>query len=66
MSCSRCVLQAQSIYLREKQKQVRPRDQQCICIVKLAGQDLRFSMKMMLVPTMKLRYSSDERSVQLR
>ena len=37
----------QSIHLREKQKQVRPRDQQCICIAKLAEKDLRFSMKMM-------------------
>ena len=35
-----------SIFVR-KTLRVRPRDQQCICIAKLAEKDLRFSMKMM-------------------
>jgi hypothetical protein len=37
------------IFVR-KALQVRPRDQQCICIAKLAEKDLRFSMKMMFAP----------------
>jgi hypothetical protein len=41
-----------SIFVR-KTLQVRPRDQKCICIFKLAGQDLRFSMKMMFAPDPK-------------
>ena len=41
-----------------KTLQVRPRDQQCICIVKLAGQDLRFSIKMMRAPEIEFRNSS--------
>ena len=38
-----------SIFVR-KILQVRPRDQQCTCIAKLAEKDLRFSMKMMFAP----------------
>jgi len=38
-----------SIFVR-KTLYIRPRDQQCICIADLAGQDIRFSMKMMFAP----------------
>ena len=38
-----------SIFVR-KTLLVRPRDQQCVCVAKLAGQDQRFSMKMMFAP----------------
>ena len=58
-------LPAQSIHLHEKQKRFRPRDQQCICIAKLAGKDLRFSMKMMLAPDSEFRYSPSELSRSL-
>ena len=44
------------IFIR-KTLQVRPRDQQCICIAKLAEKDLRFSMKMMFSSLLKLRCS---------
>ena len=45
-----------SIFVR-KTLQVRLRDQQCVCIAKLAGKDLRFSMKMMCAPVLELRCS---------
>jgi hypothetical protein len=37
------------IFVR-KTLQVRPRDQKSVSFFKLAGKDLRFSMKMMLAP----------------
>jgi hypothetical protein len=40
------------IFIR-KTLQVRPRDQQCISIAKLAEKDLCFSMKMMFEPGIK-------------
>ena len=40
----------QNIIFVRKALHIRPRDQQCVCIVKLAGKDMRFSMKMMFAP----------------
>ena len=48
-----------SIFVR-KALRVRPRDQQCVSIGRLAGKDLRFSMKMMLAPDSEFRYSPSE------
>ncbi len=41
------VRRKESIFVR-KTLRVRLRDQQCVSIAKLAGKDLRFSMKMVL------------------
>ena len=44
----------QNIIFVRKALHIRPRNQQCVCIVKLAGKDMRFSMKMMFAPYIEL------------
>ena len=51
----------QNIIFVRKALHIRPRDQQCVCIVKLAGKDMRFSMKMMFAPYIELRMQPSER-----
>ena len=45
---SQFVAGSEASFFVRKALQVRLRDQQCVCIAKLGGKDLRFSMKMML------------------
>ena len=51
----------QIIIFVRKALHIRPREQQCVCIVKLAGKDMRFSMKMMFAPYIELRMQPSER-----
>ncbi len=58
--CSCRPLTAASIIFVRKTLQVRPRDHKSVSFCKLGGQDLRFSMKMMLAPAHDLRDSLSE------